>query len=76
VRLDRDGTADPAHGEQEGVAYHGYYRQHMYHPLLVFDGDTGQGITAILRPGNVHGSCFVVLVLRRLADGVGRGARR
>ena len=66
VRLDLDGTADPAHGEQEGVAYHGYYRQHVYHPLLVFDGDTGQVITAILRPGNVHGSKFVVLVLRRL----------
>jgi hypothetical protein len=66
VRLDLDGTADPAHGQQEGVAYHGYYRQHMYHPLLVFDGDTGQVITAILRPGNVHGSKFVVLVLRRL----------
>ena len=66
VRLDLDGTADPAHGQQEGVVYHGYYRQHMYHPLLVFDGDTGQVITAILRPGNVHGSKFVVLVLRRL----------
>jgi hypothetical protein len=66
IVLDLDGTADPAHGEQEGVKYHGYYRQHMYHPLLVFDGDTGQLITAILRPGNVHGSRFVVLVLRRL----------
>jgi Transposase DDE domain group 1 len=66
VRLDLDGTADPAHGQQEGVAYHGYYRQHMYHPLLVFDADTGQVITAILRPGNVHGSRFVLLVLRRL----------
>ena len=66
ILLDLDGTADPAHGEQEGVAYHGYYRQHMYHPLLVFDGDTGQLITAVLRPGNVHGSAFVVLVLRRL----------
>jgi hypothetical protein len=66
ILLDLDGTADPAHGEQEGVAYHGYYRQHMYHPLLVFDGDTGQLITAVLRPGNVHGSRFVVLVLRRL----------
>jgi hypothetical protein len=64
--LDLDGTADPAHGEQEGVAYHGYYRQHMYHPLLVFDGETGHLITAVLRPGNVHGSRFVVLVLRRL----------
>ncbi len=34
--------------------------------MLVFDGDTGQLITAVLRPGNVHGSRFVVLVLRRL----------
>jgi hypothetical protein len=66
IVLDLDGTADPAHGEQEGVAYHGYYRQHMYHPLLVFDGETGHLITAVLRPGNVHGSRFVVLVLRRL----------
>jgi hypothetical protein len=66
VRLDLDGTDDPAHGQQEGVAYHGYYRQHMYHPLLVFDAETGQVITAILRPGNVHGSRLVVLILRRL----------
>ena len=66
ILLDLDGTDDPAHGEQEGVAYHGYYRQHMYHPLLVFDGDTGHLITAVLRPGNVHGSRFVVPVLRRL----------
>jgi hypothetical protein len=66
IVLDLDGTDDPAHGEQEGVRYHGYYRQHMYHPLLVFDGETGHLITAVLRPGNVHGSRFVVLVLRRL----------
>jgi Transposase DDE domain group 1 len=66
VLLDLDGTDDPAHGKQEGVAYHGYYRQHMYHPLLVFDGQTGQLITAILRPGNAHASRFVVLLLRRL----------
>ena len=66
VVLDLDGTDDPAHGQQEGVAYHGYFRQHMYHPLLVFDGETGHLITAVLRPGNVHGSRFVVLVLRRL----------
>jgi Transposase DDE domain group 1 len=66
ILLDLDGTDDPAHGEQEGVAYHGYYRQHMYHPLLVFDGDTGHLVTAVLRPGDVHGSAFVVLVLRRL----------
>ena len=66
ILLDFDGTDDPAHGEQEGVAFHGYYDQYMYHPLLVFDGDTGHLITAVLRPGNVHGSRFAVLVLRRL----------
>ena len=66
ILLDFDGTDDPAHGQQEGVAYHGYYDQHMYHPLLVFDGDTGHLITAVLRPGNVHASRFAVLVLRRL----------
>jgi hypothetical protein len=66
ILLDLDGTDDPAHGSQEGVAYHGYYRQHMYHPLLVFDGDSGHLVTAVLRPGNVHAGRCVILVLRRL----------
>lgn len=66
ILLDPGGTDDPAHGAQEGVRYHAFYGQHLYHPLLVFDGDTGQLITAILRPGNVHASRFVVLALRRL----------
>jgi hypothetical protein len=66
IVLDVDGTDDPAHGKQEGVAYHGFYHQHMYHPLLVFDGDTGQLITAILRPGTCHDSRGAVAILKRL----------
>jgi hypothetical protein len=66
IILDLDGTDDPTHGQQEGSAYHGYYRQHMLHPLLVFDGETGQLITAVLRPGNTHGSAGVVAVLKRI----------
>jgi hypothetical protein len=66
VLLDLDGTDDPTHGHQEGTAYHGYYRQHMYFPLLVFDGDTDQLVTAVLRPGNAHGSRGVVAVLKRI----------
>jgi hypothetical protein len=66
ILLDVDTTDDPTHGQQEGTAYHGYYRQHMYHPLLVFDGDTGQLITAVLRPGNAHASWGAVAVLKRL----------
>jgi hypothetical protein len=64
--LDLDSTDDPTHGEQEGHAYHGYYRQHMYHPLLVFDGDTGQLITAVLRPGTVHAGHAALAILQRI----------
>ena len=66
VLLDFDGTDDPTHGDQEGTAYHGYYGQHMYHPLLVFDGETDQLITAVLRPGDAHGSRGAVAILKRL----------
>jgi hypothetical protein len=66
IMLDVDGTDDPAHGQQEGVGYHGYYRQYMYFPLLVFDGETDHLVTAVLRPGRVGGARFVVLVLRRV----------
>jgi hypothetical protein len=40
ILLDFDATDDPTHGEQEQSYYHGYYEEHIYHPLLVFDGDT------------------------------------
>lgn len=66
IVLDVDGTDDPTHGDQEGSAYHGYYRQHMYHPLLVFDGETHHLITVVLRRGNTHGSAGVVAVLKRV----------
>jgi hypothetical protein len=70
IVLDLDGTDDPTHGQQEGSAYHGYYRQHMYHPLLVFDGETGHLITAVLRRGNTHGSTGVVVVLKRVVRAI------
>jgi Transposase DDE domain group 1 len=70
IVLDIDGTDDPTHGQQEGSAYHGYYRQHMYHPLLIFDGDTHQLITAILRLGNTHGSTGVVAILKRVVRAI------
>lgn len=66
IVLDLDSTDDPTHGEQEGSAYHGYFRQAMYHPLLVFDGETGQFITAVLRPGNAHAGAGALAILQRL----------
>lgn len=66
VLLDFDSTDDPTHGEQEGSYYHGYFRQHMYHPLLVFDGERGHLITALLRAGNTHASDSSVALLKRI----------
>ena len=72
IVLDIDGTDDPAHGKQEGVAFHGFYGGYMYHPLLVFDGETGQLITAVLRPGTCHDSRGAVAVLKRLVRQIRR----
>ncbi len=38
----------------------------MYHPLLVFDGDTDQLVTAVLRPGNSHAGRGAVAVLKQI----------
>src|SRR5215210_1209417 len=73
VLLDFDSTDDPTHGEQEGSYYHGYYGQHMYHPLLVFDGESGHLITALLRAGNTHASHSSGAILKRI---VGRLRQR
>lgn len=66
VLLDFDATDDPVHGEQEGSYYHGYYRQYMYHPLLVFDGESGHLLCALLRAGNTHASNSSVALLKRI----------
>jgi hypothetical protein len=66
--LDFDATADPAHGEQEGAYYHGYYGERILHPLLIFDGETNQLLTAVLRAGNTHASRGALAVLRRIVE--------
>jgi len=61
-----DPTDDPTHGQQVLSFFHGYFDQHQYFPLLVFDGESGFPLAAWLRPGTVHASCGVVETLRRL----------
>jgi hypothetical protein len=66
IVLDIDSTDDPTHGQQQLTFFHGYYDQHMYHPLLIFDGESGQLVSAVLRPGNAHAARGAMGVLRRL----------
>ncbi len=52
VILDLDSTDDPAYGEQQLVMFNAYYDQYMYHPLLLFEGNTGHLLSVLLRRGN------------------------
>ncbi|MDY7096480.1 MAG: IS1380 family transposase [Acidobacteriota bacterium] len=64
--LDIDSTHDPTHGRQQLAFFHGYFDDSIYHPLLVFDGDTGQLASVLLRPGRCHSSRGAEALLRRL----------
>ena len=46
VILDVDPTDDPTHGQQVLSFFHGYFDQHQYFPLLVFDGESGFPLAA------------------------------
>src|SRR5262249_50851933 len=72
VILDIDPTDDPVHGNQALSGYHGYYQQHQYFPLLVFDGQTRLPLAAWLRPGTAAGACGAVGVLEAIVTALRR----
>lgn len=76
VVLDVDGTDDPTHGDQQLSFFHGFYDQHMFHPLLVFDAVSGQLITALLRPGRAHAAKGATSILTRLMRAIRRRCPR
>jgi hypothetical protein len=66
IVLDVDSTDDPTHGQQQLSCFHGYYDQHMYHPLVSFDGERGQLVSVVLRPGTAHAARGAMGVFRRI----------
>ena len=68
IGIDIDSTDDPTHGNQQLALFHGYYGQHMYHPLFFHDGDTGQIILPVLRAGNSHSNRGFVSILKRIVQ--------
>jgi hypothetical protein len=70
IILDLDSTDDPTHGQQELAFYHGYYRSHILHPLLIFDADTGELVCAVLRPGNKGAAFQIVPILKRIVKAI------
>lgn len=66
VIIDIDATDDPTYGHQQLSLYNGYYGQFMYNELLFHDGETGQIIMPVLRPGNSHSNKWYVSILKRI----------
>ena len=54
ILLDLDSTLLAAYGTHEGEAFNYHYQAHGYHPLLCFDGLTGDLPKVELRPGTQY----------------------
>jgi hypothetical protein len=51
IVLDLALSEEETHGQQEWAFYNDYYGSHCDLPLFIFEGLSGQFITAVLRPG-------------------------
>lgn len=66
IIIDIDATDDPTHGNQQLSMFNGYYGRFMYNELFFHDGQTGQIILPVLRPGNSHSNKWYVSILKRI----------
>lgn len=66
IIIDIDATDDPTHGRQQLSMFHGFYGHFMYSELFFHDGQTGQIIVPVLRPGNSHSNRWYVAILKRV----------
>lgn len=66
VIIDVDATDDSTYGTQQLSMFNGYYGKFMLNELFFHDGETGQIILPVLRPGNSHSNRWYVGILRRI----------
>lgn len=66
IIIDIDSTDDPTYGNQQLSMFNGYYGHFMYNELFFHDGQTGQIIVPVLRPGNSHSNKWYVAILKRV----------
>ena len=68
VILDLDSTLLDAYGRQEGRAFNFHYQNNGYHPLVCYDGMTGDLIKIQLRDGTQYSCTGVVDFLQPILD--------
>ena len=68
IILDLDSTLLNAYGKQEGRAFNFHYQSNGYHPLVCYDGITGDLIKIQLRDGTQYSCTGVVDFLQPILD--------
>ena len=68
IILDLDSTLLEAYGKQEGRAFNFHYQSNGYHPLVCYDGITGDLIKIQLRDGTKYSCSGVVEFLQPILD--------
>ncbi len=66
VVIDADGTDAETFGGQQYSLFNGFYGHKMYNELFFHDGETGEIILPVLRPGNAHSNWWFVSILKRI----------
>jgi hypothetical protein len=66
--IDLDSTHSDTYGNQESASYNSHYGTVGFHPLVAFDGATGDFLKAQLRPGNVYTSNGIIEFIRPLIE--------
>ena len=68
ILLDLDSTLFDTYGHQEGEGFNFHYHNHGYHPLVCYDGMTGDLIKIQLRDGTQYSCTGVVDFLQPILD--------
>lgn len=68
ILLDLDSTLLDTYGHQEGEGFNFHYQNHGYHPLVCYDGVTGDLLKIELRNGTDYSCTGVVDFLQPLLD--------
>jgi len=68
IIIDLDPTADPTHGQQQLSLFNGFYDQHQYLPMLLFEGETGMPLGGCLRHRTAHAGCGAVDMIGRIVE--------
>ena len=74
--MDIDDTEDKVHGSQQLSLFNGYFKNKCYQPLHIYEGQTVQLITTLLRPGARPSGPQIVTLLKRLVKYLRQACRR